>query len=214
LSINRTVVSEMAFNDESQEIVKLLERFVADEFPSALRPDQYGQMRSRGLIGKTMGLIAGGPFDSKVERIARVRPEDGENLLGVAERLYRGLDAAGGSRRWGVRPTYLYDATDHGVVIIGVTGEPMERRALQIVGAGNDDRRDGMSCPGIDHAAAFPIELVLVPEGDGFDVLMIDGMFRMKMYFEDAGKMKFAANMRMPGSIEDEIRDKVEESLY
>ena len=43
---------------------------------------------------------------------------------------------------------------------------------------------------------------------------MIDGMFRMKMYFEDAGKMKFAANMRMPGSIEDEIRDKVEESLY
>ena len=31
-------------------------------------------------------------------------------------------------------------------------------------------------------------------------------MYRMKMYFEDAGKMKCAASMRMPGSIEDEIR--------
>ena len=36
----------------------------------------------------------------------------------------------------------------------------------------------------------------------------------MKMYFEDAGTMKFAANMRMPGAIEDELRDKIQESLY
>jgi hypothetical protein len=31
----------------------------------------------------------------------------------------------------------------------------------------------------------------------------------MKMFFEDAGKMAFAKNMAMPGSIEDEIRDKI-----
>jgi hypothetical protein len=37
-------------------------------------------------------------------------------------------------------------------------------------------------------------------------VVTVDGMYRMKMYFEDAGKMKFAANMGMPGSLEDEIR--------
>jgi len=30
-------------------------------------------------------------------------------------------------------------------------------------------------------------------------------MFRMKMYFEDAGQMKFARNMMMPGSIADEL---------
>ena len=51
-------------------------------------------------------------------------------------------------------------------------------------------------------------------EDDRIRIKLIDEMFRMKMYFEDAGKMKFAANMRMPGSIENEIRDKVEESLY
>jgi hypothetical protein len=32
------------------------------------------------------------------------------------------------------------------------------------------------------------------------------------MYFEDAGKVKFAANMSMPGSIENELRDLVEEA--
>jgi len=99
-------------------------------------------------------------------------------------------------------------------VIIGVTGEAMESRAFQIVGSGSDGSRDGLACPGIDHASAFPLELVIARDGDRVRVRLIDAMFRMKMYFEDAGKVKFAANMRMPGSIENEIRDKVEESLF
>lgn len=31
-------------------------------------------------------------------------------------------------------------------------------------------------------------------------------MFRMKMYFEDAGKFAFMKNMGMPGSIHDAIK--------
>ncbi len=34
-------------------------------------------------------------------------------------------------------------------------------------------------------------------------------MFRKKMFFEDAGRMKFARNMRMPASIVDELKDVV-----
>jgi hypothetical protein len=45
-------------------------------------------------------------------------------------------------------------------------------------------------------------------------VLIIDAMFPMKMYLEDAGKMKFAANMKMPPSLEGEMRDEIEDSLY
>ena len=45
-------------------------------------------------------------------------------------------------------------------------------------------------------------------------VLIIDAMFRMKMFFEDAGKMKFARNMRMPGSIEDEIKNMIRGALF
>jgi hypothetical protein len=37
-------------------------------------------------------------------------------------------------------------------------------------------------------------------------VQAVDEMYRMKMFFEDAGKMAFAKNMGMPGSIEDELR--------
>ena len=90
----------------------------------------------------------------------------------------------------------------------------MERDAFDIVGHGLDASREGLACAGLDHAPAFPIELIVVAEDDEAKVVIVDAMFRMKMYFEDAGKMKFAMNMAMPGSIEDEIRDKVEESIY
>ena len=71
------------------------------------------------------------------------------------------------------------------------------------------DARDDLACPGIDHAPAFPIELVIAQEGDVVEVMLVDEMYRMKMFFEDAGKWAFMKNMGMPGSIEDEIKDKV-----
>jgi len=40
-------------------------------------------------------------------------------------------------------------------------------------------------------------------------VRVVDTMFRMKMYFEDAGKWAFMKNMGMPGSVEDEIAAQV-----
>jgi hypothetical protein len=119
-----------------------------------------------------------------------------------------------GERRWETRPIYRLDLEAQGIVIIGITGEAMEAKAFGIVRAGGDRERKDFACPGLAHAPAFPVELVLRTDGDRVRVYLIDEMFRMKMYFEDAGKMKFAANMRMPGSIENEIRDKVEESLF
>jgi hypothetical protein len=38
-------------------------------------------------------------------------------------------------------------------------------------------------------------------------------MFRMKMYFEDAGKWAFMKNVRMPGSIQDELGEQVKTGL-
>lgn len=69
-------------------------------------------------------------------------------------------------------------------------------------------------CPGLAYAAAIPLELVLVEDGEDVKVLIIDAMFPMKMYLEDAGKMKFAVNMKMPQSLEGEMRDEIEDSLY
>lgn len=212
-SLNRTIVAETGFETETERALTVLRGVVRTAFPGTLAERQYGQVRHEGLIGKTMGVIAGGPFPDKIEEIASVPLPDGD-VSHVAQKLYAGLEQRGGTRRWGMRPLYLLEFAESGVVVIGMTGQPMEAKAFQIVGQGSDESRHGLACPGIDHAAAFPLELVIVRDGDRARVHLIDAMFRMKMYFEDAGKMKFAANMRMPGSIENEIRDKVEESLY
>jgi hypothetical protein len=214
LSLNRTIVDESALTALSGESLAELKEIVAGAFPHNVTQVEYGQVRERGLIGRTMGIMAGGPFPGKVEEITSVRVDGPDGLAETAEQLYSGLEDLGGSRRWGIRPVYRLDLSSHGIVIIGVTGQPMEAKAFDIVGSGGNESRKDFSCPGTDHAPAFPIELVLKTDGDRVHVYLIDEMFRMKMYFEDAGKMKFAANMRMPGSIENEIRDKVEESLF
>jgi hypothetical protein len=92
------------------------------------------------------------------------------------------------------------------MVILGVSGAAMEAKAFGIVGAGNDDARSSFSCPGLAYAPAFPVELVIRRDGAQVRVETIDAMFRMKMYFEDAGQMTFARNMLMPGSIADELK--------
>ena len=67
--------------------------------------------------------------------------------------------------------------------------------------------------PGITHAAGYPIEIVVVDESDGVKVRLVNIMYRMKMYFEDAGKFAFAKNMGMPGSIQDELEGQIKTAL-
>jgi hypothetical protein len=213
LSLNRTIISETEFADQSQAIVAQLRSAVASVFPNNATEGQYGQMRDRGLISRTMGLIAGGPFDGKIETLFE-DDLDGETLSQFASRLAAGFGDVGGHWRWDMRVAYTLDLAEHGVVVMGVTSESMEARSFHIVGDGGDRERRDFACAGIDHSPAYPIELVITTEGDRVMIRAVDAMFRMKMFFEDAGNMKFAANMRMPGTIEDEIRDRIDEVLY
>ena len=79
-----------------------------------------------------------------------------------------------------------------------------EAKAYEIAGAKR--KKKGFRCPGLDHAAAFPIEIVVMQDGEKVKVAILDEMYRMKVFFEDAGMLAFAKNMAMPGRIEDEIR--------
>jgi hypothetical protein len=207
-------VAETGFETQSAAALTLLRGIVAGPFADHLIDKQYGQMRDKGLISKTMGIMAGGPFDGKIEKIESIKIEGDADLSSIAAELYAGLEDVAGDRKWQTRPIYLLDFADHNAVLIGITGAPIESRSFSIVGSGGDKSRKDFACAGIDHAAAYPFSVLLTRNGDKVDVLMVDSMFRMKMYFEDAGNMKFAANMRMPGSIENEVRDKIEESLY
>jgi hypothetical protein len=61
------------------------------------------------------------------------------------------------------------------------------------------------SCPGIDHALAFPFEVVIDSTGKDIVEETLRVMFKMKTYFGDTGEMAFLKHYFMPGNIEDEI---------
>lgn len=44
-------------------------------------------------------------------------------------------------------------------------------------------------------------------------VRLVNVMYRMQMYFEDAGKWAFMKNMGMPGSIQDELTAQIKGAL-
>jgi len=165
---------------------------------------EYGQKRTQGHIGKTMGVMAGGPFGEKVKDEFVVASSDWK---WVASRVRAGLEHQGAT--WGLHRVYELELPEQQTVIFGSTGTPMDTKSFGIVGAGADESRDSFKCPGLAHAAAYPIEVVVAQDGNTVKVRLVDTMYRMKMYFEDAGKWAFMKNMGMPGSIADEISAQV-----
>jgi len=168
----------------------------------------YGQERGRGKIGKTMGVMAGGPFDEKIGAIAEA---GGLSVMEAADRIEAGFEGPEGD--WGMVLAYRLDLPDRDLVVFGVTSDEMEARSFSIVGSGSDKERKDIPCAGTAYAPAYPIEMVVRTEGDAAVVETVDAMFRMKMFFEDAGKWAFMKNMTMPGSLASEMKDRVGQAL-
>jgi hypothetical protein len=168
----------------------------------------YGQMRGKGHIGRTMGVVAGGPFHKKVQEISVVGGDDWTDMAG---RVEKALQAKG--PRWGMSLAYALELPEFELAVFGTTGTPMDTQSFGIVGAGVDESRANLQCPGLAHAGAYPIEVVVTTEGVTIRTRMVDTMYRMKMYFEDAGKWAFMKNMGMPGSIEDEVTEQIQAAV-
>jgi hypothetical protein len=145
--------------------------------------------------------MGGGAFPDKIVPIlAPARPP-----AEVAEALKAGIaDAAG----W--HAVYAYRASDD-VFVVGVTNAKTEGRAFGI--AGEKRATQANPFPGIDHAAAFPIEVVVTKKGAGSSVTLLKEMWRMKLYFQDAGNWAFMKNMQMPGDIQNEIEGAVRKAV-
>lgn len=212
LSINRTIVAETGFDAASEALLRDLGSLAREALHARFVSRGYGQVRQRGLIGRTMGIMAGGPFTEKIHEIHATPGVGPADVQRVAAAVWKNLER-GGRGRWQLRGVYRLDLEAGGLVVMGVSGAAMEAKSFAIVGAGSAGERSKFRCPGVAHAAAYPIELVVFAEGGQVRVAVVEGMYRMKVFFEDAGKMKFAANMGMPGSIEDEIRDLVQAGL-
>jgi hypothetical protein len=208
-SVNRTVLMEdVAYAELSRAHVDALRALVLREVKGKPIHREFGEKRSGGYIGKTMGVMAGGPFGDKIKDEAEVASGDWKT---VAERVKVGLTRPGG--KWGLRLAYELELPEQQTMIFGSTGSLLESRSFSIVRAGADDTRDSLQCPGLAHAAAYPIEVVVAQDGAAVKVRLVDTMYRMKMYFEDAGKWAFMKNMGMPGSIHEELAARIQSGL-
>ena len=209
--LNRTIVDEQVPGSAWQPWFDRLANAVTGAFENEHTAWPFGQMRDEGRISRTFGIMAGGPFVEKIE-VAAELPVVDASVADVADRVEQAFSEPGDGE-WALESVYRLDLPESDAVVLGVSGSPMEAKAFSIVRHGGDDSREGWACPGLDHAAAFPVELVVLRVEDRVEVHLIDEMFRMKMYFEDAGKVAFAKNMGMPGSIEDAIRTRVNGAL-
>ncbi|MEK7239955.1 MAG: hypothetical protein AAB224_05160 [Gemmatimonadota bacterium] len=205
LSVERTIIAEFGLEATGRALVEDVSGVVASATRGHRVNKAYGQSRKRGLIGKTMGVMAGGTFTRQLETITTAGGGTSAEVRRMADGIWQRLQLPPRGK-WQLRGVYRLDLAEQGLVILGVSGAAMEAKAFGIVGAGNDDARSSFKCPGLAYAAAFPLELVVRRDGGQARVETINAMFRMKMYFEDAGQMTFARNMLMPGSIADELK--------
>ncbi|MFC2167926.1 hypothetical protein ACFLRW_02995 [Acidobacteriota bacterium] len=204
-NIIRTVLMEDEKYKDLAEAHRIsLRSIILENLTGTKSEKQYGPFRKKGYIGRTMGIMAGGAFEDKIENVLVT---SGQNLSEIIRMLSSELNAT--SEKWQLSQVYSVILEEAGKAVVGVSSPAIESRSFSIVKAGGDKSRKELSCPGIAHAAAYPIEIVITQKQNVFYIKLVDAMYRMKMFFEDAGKMAFAANMGMPGSIEKELKKKI-----
>ena len=195
VSINRTMFQGGSMDDAAEKVVAEVSAALKAMGPVTAK--QIGQIRDSGEITG----MGGGPFPEKVLAGA-TSPKP---IADMAAAIEKGMtDKAG----WHV--IYAYKPSE-AVTIVGVTNTKTEGRAFGIAG---EKRSSGKNpFPGVDHAAAFPIEVVLYKKGAANSAMLLKEMWRMKLYFQDAGNWAFMKNMKMPGDIQDEIEEGLKKSL-
>jgi hypothetical protein len=99
-----------------------------------------------------------------------------------------------------VGEVYSPDST---ALVLGITRPQTEGLSFHIAGSSRETEQN--SCPGIDHVCAYPIEVLIIQKEDQLLVYSAREMFRMDMYFWDAGKMAFMNHMSMPGILDESI---------
>jgi hypothetical protein len=207
-NIYRTVfLDDQTYSDLFELHRQKLRDLVLNVVQGTASEKQYGPIRKKGHIGKTMGVMAGGPFNEKIKDIVNISDSDFNEIVNKVESV---LNTNG---KWQLKKHYTIKLESQDVAILGVSSPSVESKSFDIVKAGSDKSRKKFACPGIAHAGAYPIDIVVFKKNGEFTVQLIEVMYRMKMYFEDAGKWAFMKNMTMPGSIQEEI-EKALEAVY
>jgi len=196
-SLNRTVLGDEVETELSAATAIAIGNAITSSVKGNAVTAQAGQLRTKGYVGG----MGGGRFLKKIATF-----HEGGEYADVVASVKAG--AEGNDKGW--KLIYSIEPAD-GVTLMGMTRPATEARSFAIAG----DRRKSKTnpCPGLDHAAAFPIEVVVYKNDGKASVVSLDEMYRMKLYFEDAGKWAFMKNMTMPGNIQDELEAVVTSGL-
>jgi uncharacterized protein (DUF302 family) len=133
-------------------------------------------------------------FDAVVENVTTA----------LSERAVAGADDSGG---W--EQLALIRVRDD-AVYIGVTNPYMEDKMVRINSRFRSDGKSDLSpYPGVDHVAALPTDILIIKSGSKTLVLHYGQMWRMQLYFWDSGYRAFTANVGVPSTIANSIKDTV-----
>jgi len=208
-SINRTVLmDDMKYESISQDQLAKLRTMIESAVEGQKSNKQYGQIRDEGYISKTMGVMAGGLFKDKIENIEEI---PAASVKDIATKVSSGLSNPG--QEWGLQKVFKLELPQYNTVVFGITSSKMEAKSFNIVRSGSDKSRKNYQCPGLAHAAAYPFHVIVTKSENSVKIRMVTSMFRMKMFFEDAGKWAFMKNMTMPGSLSGEVEDLIRTGL-
>lgn len=87
-------------------------------------------------------------------------------------------------------------------VYFGISNAYTENKAIRI---NSDFRSDGKTkdapYPGVDHAPALPLEVLVINTGKKVIVAQYGEMWRMQLYFWDSGYLAFTKNTLVPNTI-------------
>jgi len=192
-SINRTVLGDDVETELSESTASAIDDAITSSVKGNAVCAQIGQLRKKGYVGG----MGGGEFLKKL-----VTFHEGGEYADVLAEAKKGIES--NEKDW--KLVYSMEPSE-GVTLMGLTKPATEAKAFDIAGDSRESKTE--PCPGLDHAAAFPIEVVVYREDGKTMMVSMDEMYRMKVYFEDAGNWAFMKNMTMPGNIQDELEDVV-----
>lgn len=96
-------------------------------------------------------------------------------------------------------------------VYFGISSKYTENKCIRI---NSDFRSDGKAkdapYPGVDHAPALPLEVIVFNDGKETKVVQYGEMWRMQLYFWDSGYFAFAKNTLIPEIIVSSIEKTLE----
>lgn len=132
-------------------------------------------------------------FSAKPENFAATVAKV-EDLLNASKD--KGLDDASGWKLISKIPV------GSNAVYFGISNAYTENKAVRI---NSDFRSDGKSkdapYPGVDHAPALPLEVLVINTGKDVQVVQYGEMWRMQLYFWDSGYLAFTKNTLVPNTI-------------